>query len=107
MDAYFAIPDPQMLKDFRDRRAEGGDDACLRPVLRNYIKMKLHPKLQPQINLNESKEDLIAKLNNLPDETPPIGEGGIPVSDHPMVKYAEVFTKNFDLIAERTYAHQL
>ena len=68
MDAYFAIPDPQMLKDFRQRRAEAGDDVCLRPILRNYIQMKLHPKLHSSINLNESKEDLIAKLDALPDD---------------------------------------
>lgn len=30
--------------------------------------------------------DLVAKLNNLPDDTAPIGEGGIPISQHPMVK---------------------
>jgi len=68
MDAFFAIPDPQILKDFRQRRAEAGDDACLRPILRNYIQMKLHPKLHKYINLNESKEDLIAKLDALPDD---------------------------------------
>jgi hypothetical protein len=68
MDAYFAIPDPQMLKDFRKRRAEAGDDVCLRPILRNYIQMKLHPKLHSAINLNESKDDLIAKIDALPDD---------------------------------------
>ena len=68
MDAYFAIPDPQMLKDFRKRRAEAGEDVCLRPILRNYIQMKLHPKLHSAINLNESKDDLIAKIDALPDD---------------------------------------
>ena len=68
MDAFFAIPDPQILKDFRQRRAEAGDDACLRPILRNYIQMKLHPKLHKYINLNESKDDLIKKIDALPDD---------------------------------------
>ena len=68
MDAYFALPDPQMIKDFRNRQSEGGKETCLRSVLRNYIKMKLHPKLQSSINLNESKEDLIAKIDALPDD---------------------------------------
>ena len=45
-----------MLKDFRQRRAEAGDDVCLRPILRNYIQMKL---ITSFINLNESKEDLM------------------------------------------------
>ena len=52
--AYYAVPDPQMLTDFRARRAEGGDNACLRSVLRHYIKKQLHPQLQKKINLNES-----------------------------------------------------
>ena len=68
MDAYFALPDPQMIKDFRNRQSEGGKETCLRSVLRNYIKMKLHPKLQSSINLNESKDDLIAKIDALPDD---------------------------------------
>ena len=54
MDAYFAIPDPEMLDAFRARRSEGGDDECLRPILRNYVKQQLDPKLQKQVNLNES-----------------------------------------------------
>ena len=63
MDAYFAIPDPKMLTDFRQRRAEGGDDACLRPVLRHYVKAQLNPSLQKSINLNENiiKENLEIK----------------------------------------------
>ena len=63
MDAYFAIPDPKMLTDFRARRAEGGDDACLRPVLRHYVKTQLNPLTQKSINLNESiiKENLEIK----------------------------------------------
>ena len=54
MDAYFAIPDPEMLYDFRRVRAEQGDDACLRPVFRNYVKSQMPANMQKQINLNES-----------------------------------------------------
>lgn len=53
MNAFFAIPDPTMINDFRRARAMHGDDVCLRPILRNYIK-KMHPMLIKQINLNES-----------------------------------------------------
>ncbi len=53
MNAFFAIPDPNMINDFRRARAEHGDGVCLRPILRNYVK-KMHPMLIKQINLNES-----------------------------------------------------
>ena len=68
MDAYFAIPDPSMLYDFRQHRAEGGDDVCLRKVLRHYVKTQLHPKALKKINLNENKKDLLQKIQNLPDD---------------------------------------
>jgi len=54
MLAYWAIPDPRMLKDFRAIRAQGGDDACLRPVLRSYAQAKLPEVELKKINLNES-----------------------------------------------------
>ena len=53
MNAFFAIPDPNMISDFRRVHAQYGDDACLRPVLRQYVR-KMHPMLIKQINLNES-----------------------------------------------------
>lgn len=53
MNAFFAIPDPEMISDFRHIRATSGDNACLRPILRHYVK-KMHPMLIKQINLNES-----------------------------------------------------
>ena len=68
MDAYFAIPVPQMLKDFRYRAVEGGPEICLRSILRNYIQQNLNPRLHTELNLTESKDDLIAKLSDLPDD---------------------------------------
>ena len=68
MDAYFAIPVPQMLKDFRYRAVEGGPDICLRSILRNYIQQNLNPKLHTELNLTESKDDLIAKLDAMPED---------------------------------------
>ena len=49
------------------------------------------------INIDElnSLQDLVAKLNNLPDDTPPIGEGGIPISEHPMVKLLWHYSPSF------------
>ena len=54
MDAYFAIPDPEMLYDFRRVRAEQGDKACLRSVFRKYVKSQIPANLHSQINMNES-----------------------------------------------------
>ena len=68
MDAYFAIPVPQMLKDFRYRAVEGGPDICLRSILRNYIQQNLNPKLHTELNLTESKDELIAKLDAMPED---------------------------------------
>lgn len=45
MTAYIALPDPDMLLQFRLRRAEGGDCVDLRPVVREYMK-KLHPSVK-------------------------------------------------------------
>ena len=55
MDAFFAVPDPKMLRAFRDRRAEGGDDVCLRPILRSFIKRQMADSQRKFINTNESK----------------------------------------------------
>ena len=53
MDAFFALPDPKMIKAFRDRRAEGGGDACLRPILRSFIKRQMADTQSKFINLND------------------------------------------------------
>ena len=76
MDAYFAIPNPNMINDFRAMRVQGGDDACLRNVLRNYVNVSMHPTLAKKVNLNEvysggiadTKKDVITKIDSLPDD---------------------------------------
>ena len=57
MNAYFAIPDPSMLADFRRIRAMEGDFADLRPTLESYIRSQLHPELKSQI-MKEGYKDL-------------------------------------------------
>ena len=52
MLAYQAIPIPQMLIDFRALRAQAGDDACARGIVRHYVNA-LTDAEQEQINLNE------------------------------------------------------
>lgn len=54
MEAYFAIPDPSMLKDFRIQRATAGDDSDLREIVRSYAKHQLHPNNLKKANIAES-----------------------------------------------------
>lgn len=49
MSAYFAIPDPNMLSEFRAVRGSDGDNADLRPVLKSYIETQLHPSARAQL----------------------------------------------------------
>jgi hypothetical protein len=69
--AYYAVPDPAMLTAFRNQRAEAGNDACLRSILRHYAKMQLHPTLLKKINLNEGVlkeyDDLSAEKDKIID----------------------------------------
>jgi len=64
MAAYAAVPDPSMIKAFRGAIAVGGPEHDLRSVFRSYIRSKIHPEVQKQINLNENKiyEDTISDL---------------------------------------------
>ena len=39
-------------------------------VLRNYIKSQLDPSIRKQVNLVESKDDVVDKIQNLPDDDP-------------------------------------
>ena len=66
MLAYEAIPIPQMLTDFRGLRAQAGDDACARGVVRHYINA-LTKEEQKHINLNEwSKQHIRTLLKEAP-----------------------------------------
>ena len=68
MLAYEAIPIPQMLTDFRGLRAQAGDDACARGVVRHYINA-LTKEEQKHINLNEwSKQHIRTLLKEAPIE---------------------------------------
>lgn len=63
MDAYFIVPVPQMISDFRQRRALDGDNVCLRSIFRNYLKDQVDPSVLKGIDLKESilKENIIDK----------------------------------------------
>lgn len=55
MQAYFAIPNPSMLKAFRERRSALGDDADLRDILRGFAEADLHPRELKKANIKEGK----------------------------------------------------
>lgn len=42
MEAYVALPVPEMVSEFRSERARAGDDYDLRPVLKKYVDEYLH-----------------------------------------------------------------
>ena len=60
--AYYAVPDPQMLSDFRHHRSHHGDNACLRGILRFYIQKQLDPRVQDKINLNEHSKSRVKQI---------------------------------------------
>jgi len=61
MQAYQAIPMPQMLDAFRDLRAEAGDDACARSIVRFFVN-NLPDEMKMKINLNEWSKQHVKKL---------------------------------------------
>lgn len=50
MEAYIAVPDPEMLLQFRLMRAEGGDNVDLRPVLKQYMQ-RLHSTTKKHLEI--------------------------------------------------------
>ena len=61
MLAFQAIPIPQMLNQFRELRAEAGDDACARGIVRYYVNA-LPKSQQDQIDLNEWAKSKVRSL---------------------------------------------
>ena len=68
MEAYFVVPDPSMIRAFREAAAGGGPDTDLRTIFRGFVQNKAHPVLKKKAGINESKSDLIKKLEELPDD---------------------------------------
>jgi hypothetical protein len=53
MEAFFVVPDPSMIKEFRFARGAYGDSADLRDIFKKYL-TELHPSLKKQLNLRET-----------------------------------------------------
>ena len=65
MEAFFAIPDPLMVNEFRKQRAIAGDEVDLRPIVKGFIDNVVHPDVQKQINISES---IVAEYDDLGKE---------------------------------------
>ena len=92
MDAYFIVPDPSMIKDFRLARASHGDTVDLRNIFKNYLK-ELHPKLKQDLNIRESKLNEYGSLDAAKQEILQ-AVSGIDTS----TKDAEIAKKNAELL---------
>ena len=61
MLAYQAMPIPEMLDAFHDLRAQAGDDACARGIVR-YFSKALPEEMQSQLKLNEWSSSRVKEL---------------------------------------------
>ena len=55
MEAYFVIPDPSMIKAFREAAAAGSPNTDLRSIFKGFVQNKGHPVLKKKAGLQESK----------------------------------------------------
>ena len=53
MEAYFVMPDPSMIKAFRQARAAGGDTTDLRSIFKGFLNNNLHPLDKKQVGLKD------------------------------------------------------
>jgi len=51
MAAYVAVPDPSMVKAFRDAISVGGKNYDLRNIFKGFIRNSVHPEIIKQLNL--------------------------------------------------------
>lgn len=68
MEAYFVVPDPSMIRAFREAAAGAGTDVDLRTIFKGFIQNKVHPETKKKAGITESKSELIKKLAELPDD---------------------------------------
>jgi hypothetical protein len=50
MQAYFVVPDPSMVREFRAQIATAGKNVDLRPVFKAFADRQLHPKEKKQVS---------------------------------------------------------
>ena len=55
MEAYFIVPDPSMIRAFREAASMGGRDTDLRDIFKGYIENKAHPQVKKEVGLGNGK----------------------------------------------------
>lgn len=83
MQAYFVVPDPSMIRDFRQQIAMAGKGTDLRSIFDHYAKQKLHPADQRSLTearLNSDRTDkylpIVQKIIDDGDATFQLGMKG-------------------------------
>ena len=66
--AFTALPIPRMMSDFSRLHSAQGSSADGRDILRHYAKSRMSDQDIKKLKLNENKDDLIAKIENMPDD---------------------------------------
>ena len=66
--AFTALPIPRMMTDFSRLHSAQGPSADGRDILKHYAKSRMSDQDIEKLKLNENKDDLIAKIENMPDD---------------------------------------
>lgn len=66
--AFTALPIPRMMTDFSRLHSAQGPSADGRDILRHYAKSRMSDQDIKKLRLNENKDDLVAKIEALPDD---------------------------------------
>ena len=54
MEAYFVVPDPSMIRAFREAASGAGPDTDLRSIFKGFVQNKVHPTIKQKAGLKES-----------------------------------------------------
>lgn len=68
MQAFFAIPDPKMIKEFRAAIAVQGPSGDLRSVVKHYVDNQLHPQVKNQLGESVINEKTLGKADIYTDD---------------------------------------
>ena len=66
--AFTALPIPRMMTDFSRLHSGQGPSADGRDILKHYVKTRMSDQDIKKLKLNENKDDLVAKIEALPDD---------------------------------------
>ena len=67
MFAYFVVPDPAMIRAFREHIAQFGKNTDLRNIFKDFAQAKLHPNAKNKVGITEGKKLTRGDLNYVLD----------------------------------------